>query len=657
MDNGSEENTMPSFEIDQEKARLEEELKIQRQIAFASGLFQGDVTIRTMLESIAEGVVVIDNSGTILLVNTAAEKMFGYARKDLIGKPHAVLIPDRYRQAHKAHEMRYFEAPRSRPMGQLLDLSGRRKDGSEFPLEISLSYIQTINGLLVLAFVSDITPRKQYESRLKEKEELFRIQVECVKDYAVFMLDARGKVLNWNAGAERLYGYREEEIVGRPFSFFYPDEDRLAGKTEELIRKAAGEGRVEDKGWRLREDGSRFWAEVVITALPDEEGNLRGYSKVTHDITERRQAEESLLEAERKLRNIVEHSTNLFYMHTADHVLTYMSPQSRQFFDCEPEEAMVAWTDFITDNPANQVAIEATRRAIDSGQRQPPYEVECIGKTGRKIWVEVNEAPIVENGKAVAVVGSLTDITERKQSMEKIKRLNAELETANRELEAFNYSVAHDLRKPLTVVNGYCQAIRELCGDDLGEQCAGYLREAYQGTLRMNRLIDALLNFARLARVEPERKQVDLSAMAQATAAELQLAEPERRVSCRIAEGIRVDGDANLLQVVLNNLLGNAWKYTAAREEALIEFGEAEVEGRPACFVRDNGAGFSMAEAEKLFVPFERLCGAEEFRGFGIGLATVERIIQRHGGRVWAEGAPDEGATFYFTLVPSEDHP
>jgi light-regulated signal transduction histidine kinase (bacteriophytochrome) len=282
-------------------------------------------------------------------------------------------------------------------------------------------------------------------------------------------------------------------------------------------------------------------------------------------------------------------------------------------------------------------------------------ELEIV-RRGEGTVVELRIGDTEWEGRPARLL-ALRDITERKRTKEEILRLNAELkaravelEVANRELEAFNYTVAHDLRKPLTVVNGYCQAIREMCSINLDEPCKGFLREAYDGTLRMNRLIDALLNFARLARVEPERKQVDLSAMAQAAAAELKLAEPERRVSFRIAEGVTVDGDANLLQVVLDNLLGNAWKYTGRQEEALIEFGVTEVDGRQSCFVRDNGVGFAKTEAEKLFLPFQRLPGAEEFRGFGIGLATVERIIRRHGGRVWAEGAPGEGATFYFAL-------
>ena len=188
---------MPNSNHDQEKTRVAVEL-IHNQIAFASGLFQGDVTIRTLLESLAEGVVIIDSSGTILLVNAYAEQLFGYAKGDLVGKPHAVLIPERFRKVHEEHQAHFFAEPKIRPMGLLLDLAGLHQDGSEFPLEISLSFLETINGIFVLAFISDITLRKQLEARLRESDELFRIQVECVKDYAIFMVDVKGIVLNWN---------------------------------------------------------------------------------------------------------------------------------------------------------------------------------------------------------------------------------------------------------------------------------------------------------------------------------------------------------------------------------------------------------------------------------------------------------------------------
>jgi PAS domain S-box-containing protein len=261
------------------------------------------------------------------------------------------------------------------------------------------------------------------------------------------------------------------------------------------------------------------------------------------------------------------------------------------------------------------------------------------------------------NEESALVVITAWDITSRKRAEEEIEILYNnllvrafDLEAANKELEAFNYTVSHDLRKPLTIINGYCQAILELFAVNLNPQCKEYLREIYDWTLRMNQLIDALLNFSRLSHSELHEETVNLSEIARVVAGGLRHMEPARRVTFRIAEGITVKGDANLLQVVLENLLGNAWKYTGNQVEAVIEFGQIEVEGKPAWFVRDNGSGFDMENAEKLFIPFQRLPGTDEFKGHGIGLATVERIIRRHGGRVWAEGEVGKGATIYFTL-------
>jgi light-regulated signal transduction histidine kinase (bacteriophytochrome) len=224
-----------------------------------------------------------------------------------------------------------------------------------------------------------------------------------------------------------------------------------------------------------------------------------------------------------------------------------------------------------------------------------------------------------------------------------------ELTTANIDLEAFNYTVSHDLRKPLTVIHGYCQLLRELSSKQLDEQSKEYIREVYKGTLRMNLLIASLLCFSRVTRSEMRREMIDMSEIAKVVAAELKLAEPESRVTFVIAEGISANGDGGLWRIVLDNLIGNAWKFSADREKTIIEFGMSEVDGKQVCFVRDNGPGFDMADAEKLFIPFQRLPGTLA-EGHGIGLATVDRIVRRHGGRVWAESRPGDGATFLFTL-------
>jgi light-regulated signal transduction histidine kinase (bacteriophytochrome) len=233
----------------------------------------------------------------------------------------------------------------------------------------------------------------------------------------------------------------------------------------------------------------------------------------------------------------------------------------------------------------------------------------------------------------------------------RVAERTAELDAVNKELEAFAYSVSHDLRAPLRSINGFGQALLEDYGRELDAVGQDYLRRVRAASQRMAQLIDDLLELSRLTRGTLRREDVDLSAMAHEIAAELQAAQPDRQVAFVIAEGIVAHGDARLLRVVLENLLGNAWKFTSKHPRAQIEFGASQGDGKPAFFVRDDGVGFDMAYADKLFGAFQRLHGMTEFEGSGVGLATVQRIIHRHGGRVWADGAVEQGAAFSFTLA------
>jgi PAS domain S-box-containing protein len=298
------------------------------------------------------------------------------------------------------------------------------------------------------------------------------------------------------------------------------------------------------------------------------------------------------------------------------------------------------------------------------GERVAVADIE-IHHPDRIVPLEVLASPVRDHaGRVAFAVAAFSDITERRRAQADIDRLNAELsgrvaqlQVLNRELEAFSYSVSHDLRAPLRSIDGFSRILLEDHAPQLDATAQDSLRRIRAATQRMAELIDDMLSLARVSRAELKREVVDLSVFARAIADDLRRAEPARQVEVVIADGLVTEGDARLLRAVLENLLGNAWKFSRQRPSARIEFGEQSGgDGGRAYYVRDDGAGFDMAYVGKLFGVFQRLHGMSEFEGTGVGLATVQRIVHRHGGRVWAEGAVDRGATFYFTL-PSDKGP
>ncbi|HUY81144.1 MAG TPA: sigma 54-interacting transcriptional regulator [Acidobacteriaceae bacterium] len=248
-----------------------------------------------LFEFSPDGILVASRDGRILQANPHAEKIFGFPSGTMAGTTIESLVPERLRSAHSQHRDDYQEAPRARPMAANLELYGQRHDGSEFPADIMLSPVHVGGELLVLAVVRDITERKKMEEDLRHSEEKFRLLIEGAQDYAIFMLDTEGRIASWNPGAERIKGYTSEEILGQHFSIFYLQEDLERGKPENELRVAKSQGRYEEEGWRVRKDGSRFWANVIIAALRDKDGNLIGFSKVTRDFTDRKRAEEALV--------------------------------------------------------------------------------------------------------------------------------------------------------------------------------------------------------------------------------------------------------------------------------------------------------------------------------------------------------------------------
>jgi formate hydrogenlyase transcriptional activator len=264
-------------------------------VASKDGSEHSQALFKELFLASPDAIVVTSPGGRISAANPATEQLFGYSETELIGNLVEILIPERSRARHPQFRGSYAAAPTPRPMGSGLELYGRRKDGTEFPVDIMLSPVDTQGEQSILTVVRDITERRQVETALRQSEERFRLLVEGAKDYAIFVLDPEGKVATWNSGAERIKGYRADEILGQHFSKFYPQESLERGKPQHELEVAAAEGRFEDEGWRIRKDGSRFWANVIITALRGKDGRLIGFSKVTRDFTERKRAEEALV--------------------------------------------------------------------------------------------------------------------------------------------------------------------------------------------------------------------------------------------------------------------------------------------------------------------------------------------------------------------------
>lgn len=275
-----------------------------------------------------------------------------------------------------------------------------------------------------------------------------------------------------------------------------------------------------------------------------------------------------------------------------------------------------------------------------------------LRQNGSEFPAEISLSPVEVEGVHWAIT-AVRDITRQEQQKAALRRATEAAVAANHELEAFSYSVAHDLRAPLRSIDGFSQALIEDYADKLDDEGNAHLNRVRAAAQRMAQLIDDLLSLSRVTRTELHRSAVDLSSIAGEIAATLSKTHPSRGVTFRIQDGLVVHADARLVSVLLENLLGNAWKFTSKRPNATIEVASTSVASEVAYYVKDNGAGFDMAYANKLFTAFQRLHSRADFEGTGIGLATVQRIVRRHGGRVWAEGAVDRGATFWFTLPSS----
>lgn len=415
---------------------------------------------------------------------------------------------------------------------------------------------------------------------------------------------------------------------------------------------------LEHRSQKLRADTRTAMGAAVLGALLALGVLVFVFLLLSREITARKRAEQE----QSQLAAIVESTDDAITGKTLDGIIVSWNPGAERLYGYSALEAKGSPISILVPPDRPREVPEILER-IKRGERAEHFESARVRKDGRRIEVSLSISPVMDSqGRITGASTIARDITKRRQAEEKIRELNAQVarslaesEALNKELEAFAYSVSHDLRAPLRAIDGFSLVLLEDYEQQLDDEGKDHLRRVRGASQRMGQLIDDMLALSRVTRREMRREKVDLSALAASIGEELRQREPHRQVDFSVADGAVVEGDPQLLHIALENLLDNAWKYTGKKTRARIEFGIGEDGGRPLFFVRDDGVGFDMRYVHKLFGAFQRLHPRTDFEGTGVGLATVQRIIRRHGGRVWAEAAVNQGATFYFTLRAEEE--
>jgi PAS domain S-box-containing protein len=588
---------------------------------------------RLVVESAPYAMIVTGTDGLIAVANSQTEKLFGYPREELIGQSGRMLVPERFRAGYDTRQDTFGTPAAAWGIEPGQELFGLRRDGSEVPVEISLDPVGTPDGQYVLASIVDITERRKAD----EHRQLFQALVEGVQDYAISMLGPDGSILSWNQGAARINGYAEAEIVGQPFSLFYTPEDVEAGHPAEALRTARAEGKFEDEGWRVRRDGSRFWANVLITVLLDKNGNPRGFSILTRDITERKQARERLLESERSLRLLADAMPQMVWTARPDGQLDYYNQRWYEFKGSSAgEEGHENWKGILHPDDV-QLCLNAWYAAVDSGL---PYEIEYRFRdrtSGGYRWYLARALPLRDDeGAIVKWVGTATDIDDHKRLSEELERRvderTKELRQSLAEKTTLLQEVHHRVKNNLQVVCSLL-SMQIACAD--GAQFSGPLEDAHSRVLAMSLIHEQIyqsdtladLNFGEYIEaladrlftaycVDPSRVRLELSV-------DLIHLDVNHAIPCGL---------------ILNELLSNSLKHAFrdGREGAVRVSLKRTGDGHIELTVADDGnglpAGFRLEDARSL------------------GLLVVRTLI--HQLRADVQVTSDCGAMFRFGWKP-----
>lgn len=661
--------------------------------------------LAAIVESTEDAVMSMTPEGSILAWNRAAQRFFGYSAGEVIGRNIDTVFP----ADQTADTRRLLDMVASGRSIEHYDTVRRSKDGSEIHVALTVSPILDERDRITAAsfMVRDITAQKKSQMRRNVEHAVMRALLEDGSTDRAMLRVIRTlcQALGWDYGARWSRDAGGQRLVPAE-SWCSP-----ALNAGDITWSADGEGmyrhlvqRVWETGWTLlRQDlaldpeaaSSPFAVAVglrcaLIFPIKSQSGAIGVLQFLTRDLSdadaglletadmigsqlgqyiERQRAEEERLAADSRLHHIMANIPDAVFQFKRSPDGTFSFPFiSERVSDLYGERP----ADVVRDHTLIFAPVREDHRKqlqksmLRSKRTGQPWFFETLirCKNGTRRWIRGQASVSYGSDGTVYWDGVLTDITAQKRAALEILTLNEELEqrvterthqleAINQELEAFSYSVSHDLRVPLRAMEGYTRLLQDQYGMQLDDNARHYMERVVNATRRMSELVDDLLQLARVSRSELKSGPVDLSAMANDILRALAEDAPQRHAETQVQENIAVQGDARLLRIVLENLIGNAWKFTQHTEHATIVFGKQELNGETAIFVRDNGAGFDMKRAHKLFGAFQRLHRSTDFEGNGIGLATARRIITLHGGRAWATGAVNAGATFYFTIAAS----
>jgi PAS domain S-box-containing protein len=656
-------------------ANAELRKEIQERQELEASLRKNAATFREqseLLELIHDAIFVRNLNNEIVFWNRAAERLYGWSKDEVHGRTTHFLLATQF-----PYDLSLIEAEVMKTGYWEGELIHRTRDGRKVIVSSRWALRTGENGeaIGVLESNRDLT-------KLKAEERRFENLLEAAPD-AMVIVNGAGLIQIVNAQTEKLFGYSRQEMIGMPVQILVPETTHIKHIRDDEARAT---GEVDDLRGR-RKDGREFLVEISFSPIETPDGTL--ISSAIRDVTERRRLEQDLRDANEYLEQRVTARTSelastnsellntqelLRMAHKVARIGTFdlnkqtntaiWSPEMQEMYGITTgqfDQRIETWRAMI--HPADLAQADMLSARAQSEGQSLQVEFRITRTDGQVRWMASRARFIFDSGgKLARIVGVNLDITEQRNRQEEITALNATLEQrvaertaelvrSNKELESFSYSVSHDLRAPLRHIDGFARILNEEFAAELPEEGRHFLDRILNATTHMGHLIDDLLNLARIGRKEINRQDVRMNELVKQSLADLNI-DGERTIEWRVEALPSLNCDPGLLKLVFTNLLANAAKFTQKLPAAVVEVGSQLTDGEPTLFVRDNGVGFDPQYADKLFGVFQRLHRQEEFPGTGIGLATVQRIVHRHGGRIWAESAPDRGATFYFTLGP-----